>query len=279
MNILKKTVSVCLCAATLCAGAFAAGSAKTPTVYVNGKALDMNGIPVAAYTDNGNTMVPLRRVAESLGYKVSWDAANKCAVIEDDDVRLPIYLNQDSYASSSKKAIGMTAPQSYGSKATILKDGYTFIPAKAFELMYVAVTDKDGVVTIKSGNSAQIPNPIVEYKTLAEAEKAAGFTAKTSAYFKNIAVERVATIEKLIEIDYADGVTYRMVPGSEDISGNYNNYASIKTLKIGAYTVTAKGDGKTVSLATFSDGTYSYSFDFETGVSESALTQIVSTLA
>ena len=56
-------------------------------------------------------------------------------------------------------------------------------------------------------------------------------------------------------------------------------YVSTKTLKLGAYNVTAKGDGKTVSLAVFSDGTYSYSFAFETGVTEAVLAQIVSALA
>jgi len=277
MHTMKKAVSVCLCAATLCTAAFAAGSAKTPTVTINGKAMSASGVP-AVYTENGNTMVPLRRVAETLGYKVSWDAKNQCAVIEDNDVRLPVTIGTDSYASVSKNAIGMTAPKSYGAKAALMNDGYTFVPAKAFELMYVSVTDKDGAVTITS-EKAQIPNPITEYKTLAEAEKAAGYTVKTSAYFKDTAVERVATIEKLVELDYAGGITYRMAPGSEDPSGDYNDYASTKTLKIGAYTVTAKGDGKTVSLATFSDGTCGYSFDFETGVSEAVLTQIVSTLA
>ena len=278
MNTFKKTVSVGLCAAALCTAAFAAGSTKVPTVTINGKALDLTGVPAAVYTDNGNTMVPLRRVAETLGYKVSWDAKNQCATIEDDDVRLPVTLGTDCYASESVKAIGMTAPQSYGSKAVLLGGGTTYVPAKAFELMYVNVADKDGAVTITSDNT-QIPNPITEYKTLAEAEKAAGYTAKTSAYYKDTAIERVATIEKLVELDYAGGITYRMVPGSEDPSGNYNDYASTKTLKIGAYTVTAKGDGSTVCLADFSDGTYSYSFDFETGVSEAVLTQIVSTLA
>lgn len=57
----------------------------------------------------------------------------------------------------------------------------------------------------------------------------------------------------------AQSLTYRMAPGTEDVSGDFTAYGWEDTLTAGAYTVTCKGEDALVFLAVWSDGMYSFS--------------------
>ena len=54
-------------------------------------------------------------------------------------------------------------------------------------------------------------------------------------------------------------VLFRKAVGSEDISGDYNEYASVTEQDVNGRTVTLKGDGKLTYLAIWTDGEFSYS--------------------
>lgn len=61
-------------------------------------------------------------------------------------------------------------------------------------------------------------------------------------------------------------VIFRQSLGDEDNSGDYNAYAETETREIGGISVTLKGDGQTYSLVVWSDGTYAYSANAESGL-------------
>lgn len=94
------------------------------------------------------------------GYTVTWLSEQQCALVENDEFALHITIGEDSYIRSSKTAQGMTAPQSFGAKPVVLGGGYSFVPAKLFNLLFCEVTEQDGAVALTSASTVQIPNPM-----------------------------------------------------------------------------------------------------------------------
>ena len=92
-------LSVTLLPAAVAADAAPAESPAAYTVVVNGKTLDLSGLPVAPYEEDGVVMVPLRKVGEALGYRVDWDAETGAITIDDD------YIQGATLFDGSAKAV------------------------------------------------------------------------------------------------------------------------------------------------------------------------------
>ena len=81
--------------------------------------------------------------------------------------------------------------------------------------------------------------------------------------------EIVDTLDNdMIEVIYFndtdnEGLRIRKAKGTDDISGDYNEYKNVETVKVGDYDVTEKSDGKNIFVATWTDGTYSYAIDID----------------
>lgn len=75
----------------------------------------------------------------------------------------------------------------------------------------------------------------------------------------------------------ADGqsAVYRKSVGSEDNSGDYNDYSDIEEIKEGSVTVTLKGNDGLYNLAWWTDGEYSYSLSISPGTDISAWETII----
>lgn len=113
-----------------------------------------------------------------------------------------------------------------------------------------------------------VANPFVEVKTLDEASKIAGFTLEVPATYEDYKKQVIQAIENdMVEVIYFDedseheGLRIRKAKGTDDISGDYNEYKSVETVKVGDYEVTEKGSEGDISVATWTDGTYSYSIN------------------
>ncbi|MBS6545884.1 MAG: hypothetical protein KH319_00720 [Butyricicoccus pullicaecorum] len=107
-------------------------------------------LPQKAVVKNEVVMVPLRAAAEALGCKVTWDGAEKAATITDDARTMTVTIGEDLYVSAAAPEtdlIGMTAPQKLGAAPYIDAEGYTWVPAKAFEVMvgYQVTQTEDAV--------------------------------------------------------------------------------------------------------------------------------------
>ena len=79
--------------------------------------------------------------------------------------------------------------------------------------------------------------------------------------------------ENLAEIEYSGGsdtLCYRKSQGTEDNSGDYNDYPRQETLEVGGNAVTLKGAEEGFTLAIWTDGSYAYSVSVTEPLSQEA---------
>ena len=126
-----------------------------------------------------------------------------------------------------------------------------------------------------SSDFVQSGNPYAEYDTLEEAENTSvpdSYGGYTEPYY--------AVIEgKILEVQYYNGddrgMIIRKSRGSEDISGDFNEYNTVTETEVNGNTVTIKGSGDEFILALWVSGDYSYSVSVSSGISENALKEII----
>lgn len=124
--------------------------------------------------------------------------------------------------------------------------------------------------------STQTLNPFVEVKNLDEASKIAGFSLEVPETYEDYKKQVIQAIEDdMIEVIYYDenleheGLRIRKAKGTDDISGDYNEYKDVETVKVGDFEIIEKGSEGNISVATWNNGTYSYAID----VAEASLTK------
>ncbi|MBR5742864.1 MAG: hypothetical protein IKX85_03600 [Clostridia bacterium] len=119
-------------------------------------------------------------------------------------------------------------------------------------------------------------NPLVEYGcdegSLENAEKDVGFKL---AFPESLKPDQFIVISgQILEIRFDAGYI-RKAEGSDDISGDWNEYAEITEKQIGGKDVTLKGfDGK-IYLAIWTDGGYTYCVGMQDGAAEDAMASYV----
>ena len=259
-----------------------------PEISVDGAKIDLSKLNLSQYmyTENGQTMVPLRIVAETMGYTVGWSAKDNAVTISNDEWQVVLNIGVDSYygVTKIKDAVGMTAPQTYG-VAPQLIENTTFVPAKMFELMgydfsiYGAFASftKAGVT---DGDSVQIPNPLISYDSIDAAAKVLGFKPNTPSYVPaGFSQEDISVIAgEIAQVTYTDkdgnNISYRVAKGSEDISGDYNKYSINKEVKVNGATVALHGNDKIVSAVWTNDG-YTYAVFMDKGIDEADMINFV----
>lgn len=126
--------------------------------------------------------------------------------------------------------------------------------------------------------NVQMINPYVEYKSLEEAKKAAGFELDIPKSFEEQAELKIGVIDsRLLEVETSE-ITLRKAKEAEnpeEISGDYNTYEFEKSCTIGDYTVDVKGNGEMIHNAYWTDNGYSYSIGSEDGISEKTLEELI----
>ena len=115
--------------------------------------------------------------------------------------------------------------------------------------------------------NTQISNPFQECANLDEAAKLAGFPLTVP----NAPTSVQVMDGTMIQADYENGMCIRKAPGSEDISGDYNDYSQVET-KDG---LTLKGEGDTVSLALWTKDGYSYSVSVANALSKTDMLALI----
>ena len=181
--IVKKTISLMLALASISSmgvSAMAANDTGEPMVIapapsvvataqrqfvVNGKAMQLD----SCTTENGTLMVPVRALAEALGFKGEVN-------INNGEMQCDLRIGEENYFvyTAIKDAVGMSAPFTLGS-APVLKDDKTYVPVKLFVPLFgnndAAVQITDTTVTIdkdaESGDFTEIPSPLTEHADIA----------------------------------------------------------------------------------------------------------------
>ena len=115
-------------------------------------------------------------------------------------------------------------------------------------------------------DSMQIANPWSDFDSLKEAEADALLQIKLPESYQNFDHRIYRSMHgEMLEIIYQDadgqeGFRIRKSRGSEDISGDYTSYAQEKTLTSGGRSVTIRGNGDTISVATWSNHSLNLSY-------------------
>ena len=110
----------------------------------------------------------------------------------------------------------------------------------------------------------QIPNPYVDYETLEEACEAAGVSLRLPDSIEGYErIDYQAIDGPMVNVIYtaADGsmLLIRKAKGSEDISGDYNEYEHNSEQTINDIDVQVRGNGDTLSAAVWYDNGEAYS--------------------
>ena len=146
------------------------------------------------------------------------------------------------------------------------------------ETLELGNMDDDSVNEENEDIMVGIANPWSEYKTVAEAAKAAGVKFSAPDKLGEYTLTYIQAMKGLVDVRYTNGedqICIRKGVGTDDISGDYNTYDNVREKKIGVYTVTLKGNGKGVNCAAWNDGKNSYSIYSDKELSVKTLKSIV----
>jgi len=128
------------------------------------------------------------------------------------------------------------------------------------------VTDANQDADDNQEEMVQIPNPWMEYSSLEEATKAAGFEMTAPTEMEGCSTVIQVLNSEMIEVSFFSendekNIYIRKSTLNEDISGDYNEYSEQNEVQVGEVTVTEKGNDGLVSVATWSNGGYTYCID------------------
>lgn len=121
--------------------------ADAVTVTIQDKAIQLGGKKLL--DQNGLLMLPLRAVAEGLGFNVTWKGEDQSIHLDNGSVKTILYIGNDSYYKASSQAIGLTQNYSLGA-APMLIDSSTYVPAALFNLLY---SNSEAVKIVTPGRS------------------------------------------------------------------------------------------------------------------------------
>lgn len=268
---------------------------KDHVLIVNGKTLDAASLPTPVLVRQKETMVPLRLVAEALGYTVSWNPETASSKLDMSIASMEFRPGETLYQRKGKlKVINLDAAYKFTNAPQVV-EGVTYVPVSLFGVFFneVKIEGKTISITVQKSqlqdaarllteaaaekSQTQAPNPMVEYSSLTEMEKKVGHTIKVPASLKNKKVAGMYLFsDGLAQINYEDGSLYRTQKGSAgDISGDYTKYAVDTHWIDGSYKIRGRGDKDAYRTLTWEDGIYTYSYHSQSALTKAAANQIV----
>lgn len=147
--------------------------------------------------------------------------------------------------------------------------------------VFAADNSKTPVIAAQEGE--QIPNPWKDYTSLKDAEDAAGLSVKLPKKITGYQKDGIQAIDgEILQVFYKNGekkllIRKAFISQGKDISGDYNTYDVTQKVSVKGKKgkVTVKGTKEKKYLATWNDGTYSYSVYTSAGMSKKALIKLV----
>lgn len=120
-------------------------------LIVNGAPVNTENLPYAAYEKEGVIMLPLRIIAEALGYKIDWIPATKDIIMED-SIQKVVLHDGSATAHFTGKLTNINLSGAIELEAAVMvHDGNTYVPASLFELFFNEVNVKDMVISVSLG--------------------------------------------------------------------------------------------------------------------------------
>lgn len=254
----------------------------TMQVIVNGQFVTED-----TYQVGGGVMVPVRAVAEALGFKVTWND-DWTVNLNDGNMQCNLAIGDNFYVvyTANPELIGMSSPFELES-APELKNFTTYVPVSLFVPLLgndpdtVTLENNRIIITSEAdpNGSAQIPSPLTEHDTLAELEKAVGFQITQPAMPQGYTVTSILDIGgELAQIVYTNGtndeLVYRISRGNGDNSGDYTVYSNRTKLQAKGVSVHLRGDDA-IHVADWSCDGFAYSISASEGLTQEQVMQIV----
>lgn len=138
-------------------------------------------------------------------------------------------------------------------------------PSGASTVQLVDAASDPGEPEVICGADESTWSPITDCESLDEAEGVAGIAIRVPEKiegYENISYSAMKRYQ-LVQVEYHQDeqhyICIRKAAGTEDISGDYNNYKEESTAEIDGRQVTIKGNDGKAALAFWTDGDYSYS--------------------
>lgn len=105
-------------------------------LVVNGKVLDTTGLPFPWIKERGVVLVPVRRVAESLGYTVSWNEETQTVRIEDSIQQIDLIPGERIGVFQGKlENISLTRREEMQEAPRLVGD-YLYVPVTLFRRFF-----------------------------------------------------------------------------------------------------------------------------------------------
>lgn len=253
----------------------------TMQVIANGKFVTND-----TYKAGEGTMVPVRAVAEALGFTVTWNA-DRSIHLNNGDMQCDFAIGENHYTvyTAIPEAIGMSAPFALES-APEMKHTTTYVPVSLFVPLFgndpAAVSVEGDTIRISpdasSDESAQIPSPLTDHATLAELEQTVAFPIKQPVLPEGYTVSSFSDIHKTLgQIIYQNGgqrIVYRISRDDGDISGDYTNYSNKCTVEMEGVSVQLRGEDA-FHAALWRDQGFTHSVCASAGLTTEQIAQMV----
>ncbi len=233
-------------------------------------------------TSNKDALLPLRAVAEAMGFTVTWHEGGSID-LGNGTYNTTIQLgNEKCTINTGIQDIAFVPKECVMAPAPTLIGKLTYVPMNLFSALLGegegAVNVVDGKIVIDT-KKVQMPNPITEHESQLELEKAVNFkmfVPKVPEGFKAVSYSDINGT--LAQIRYEKGeesILYRMSQGPEFNSGVFGGEDAIKWLD------TTRGlklfcrvlEDK-VSVADWTTGGNAYSLAFGPGVTETIVKEL-----
>ena len=235
------------------------------------------------------TMVPLRAVAEALGYTVAWDGSLPGARLTLGDREAVLVLGMGyatllDHGAGGDPVMGISLPMD--AAPAMLEKGVMYVPADFFNDLTggpCVTVSGSGDISVEinaapTGGTAQLPNPQHQHNTVEALEAAVGFPVPVPAAPAGFSFTLIQDIGgTLAELRWSDEVqelTYRVSRGGSDNSGDYTVYPASGTLTVKGASVQWRGDEGGIRVALWTREGFSFSLRTSDGLTERQVRQM-----
>lgn len=166
-------------------------------------------------------------------------------------------------------------------KVFFIRNSRIFVPVAAcFMLLIIGVFTSYQMTSLTRKTPTQVVPDIMNCNSVSDLSENVEFNVQEVQYipFDTLQTQYVSYWKKVAEIVYEgtdNTLVFRMSVGSEDNSGDFNEYGDVKSISVGDYSITIKGDNGQYKLAIWEFNGYSYSVNITRGISEEKMLEVV----
>lgn len=146
---------------SLCIPAFATEDIQNEayTIIVNDQPIDLSDLPLTPYKEGDTMMVPLRKIGEALGYKVSWNPETGAITIDDDYIqKATLVSGTATVVFEGKLQVINMSREIENTVPTVIHNGYTYVPLEFFQEFFNDTAIEDATITIAPSKSELLNN-------------------------------------------------------------------------------------------------------------------------